>query len=662
MHKSGMDELTLAAEFPAATREDWMKLVARVLKSGDFEKALVGRTYDGIRIEPIYEKAEEVQAPLLAPYGRWRIAQRVDHPDPDAANTLALADLEGGADALTLVIPEAPSARGFGLGARSVDDLDRALRDVKLDLVQLRVEAGREGFAAAALVAALAERRGHALPDLDLDLGIDPIGAMAVSSDPPAPWPTVAEGCAKTLSLLRKHGSKGCAFLADGRPYHEAGGSEAQELAAVLATGVAYLRTLEAGGHDLDAARHAVSFLLVADADQLLTVAKLRALRRLWARIEAACGLEPRPIRLHSETAWRMATRRDPWVNLLRSTLAAFSAGLGGADSIAVLPFTAALGLPDAFARRLARNTQLILLEEANLGRVADPAAGAGGFEALTDALCETAWGLFQEIEREGGIVASLQAGALQARVAAVRSARERAVTTRRQPITGTSEFPDLQETPVTVLLSAAAIPPREGREDSDTSASEPRVGRQRDVARSLSGNRTGPHPGRYRDSRSPSGREIEALPSIRDAEPYERLREASDAQLARTGARPTVFLANLGTPADFTERASFAEAFFAAGGIEATPGDGLVSPETAAAAFAASGARIACLCSSDRLYESQAGPLASALRKAGARAVYVAADPARLQERLPGAGVSYIFAGCDALAVLSEASEAAAA
>jgi methylmalonyl-CoA mutase len=616
-----MDDLTLAAEFPAASRGDWMKLVERVLKGADFE-TLVARTYDGIRIEPIYGKAQESEPPLLARHGRWRIAQRVDHPDPDTANALALADLEGGADALTLVFPEAASARGFGLGARTVDDLDRALRDVRLDLVQLRVEAGSEAFAAGALVAALAERRGHALPDLDLDLGIDPVGAMAASGSLTAPWQTVAECACETLSSLRKHGLKGGAFLADGRPYHEAGAGEAQELAAVLATGLSYLRALETGGHGLDSARDALSFLLVADTDEFLTIAKLRALRRLWTRVEAACGLHPKPIGLHAETAWRMSTRRDPWVNLLRTTVAAFSAGVGGADSIAVLPFTAALGLPDAFARRLARNTQLILLEEANLWRVTDPATGAGGFEALTDALCETAWGLFQEIEREGGILPSLQAGAVQARIAAVRRERERAIATRRQPITGTSEFPDLTEAPVAVLLP---YPPRQAPPHVHDGIGTP-------------------------------------LPSIRDAEPYEGLRDASDAQSARTGARPKVFLANLGTPADFTVRAGFAKTFFEAGGIEAVNTDGLSSPEAVAAAFAASGARLACLCSSDRLYESLAAPVAQALRSAGARAVYVAGDPARLQECFAAAEIACIFAGCDALAVLSEASAAAAA
>ena len=175
-------------------------------------------------------------------------------------------------------------------------------------------------------------------------------------------------------------------------------------------------------------------------------------MRRLWARVEAACGLDPKPLRLHAETAWRMMNRNDPFVNILRTGLAACSAGLGGADSVTVIPYTASLGLADAFARRVARNSQIVLIEESNLARVADPAAGAGGFEALTEELTTTAWAAFQAIEREGGIVASLQAGAIQARIGETRATRAKNVATRREPLTGASEFPFLAEKPVTVL------------------------------------------------------------------------------------------------------------------------------------------------------------------------------------------------------------------
>lgn len=615
-----MDDLSLAAEFPAAAREQWLKLVESALKGADFDKALVSRTYDGLRIEPIYAKAGAAPGTARQQRGPWRVSQRVDHPDPSTAGELALADLEGGADALTVVFDGAPAARGFGLKAASVADLDRALQGVMLDLIQVRLDAGPLGPQAAALAIALAERRGHALADLDLDLGLDPVGALAATGRPSAPG-AEAETPAETLAALNQRGFAGRAFLADGRPYHEAGASEAQELAAVLSTGVHYLRALEHGGDGLEAARDALAFLLVADADEFLTVAKLRALRRLWGRVEDACGLAPRPIRLHAETAWRMTTRRDPWVNMLRATMAAFSAGIGGADAVTVLPFTAALGLPDAFARRIARNTQAILLDESNLWRVADPAAGAGGFEALTNALGERAWALFQEIEREGGIVESLKAGALQGRIAEVRGERERNVARRKDPITGTSEFPDLREAPVSVLVSSplrADAPPRDPQS-------------------------------------------IPPLPSIRSAEPFERLCDASDARQAQTGLRPQVFLANLGPIAAFTARATFAKNVFEAGGIEAPSNDGFGSIEALALAFEGSGARLACLCSSDEIYATQAVAAAEALKSAGAGRVFLAGRPGDLAEPLGKAGVNnYIYIGCDILEALREAQASA--
>lgn len=612
-----MDDLPLAAVFPAATREQWRALVDGVLKGADYEKRLVHRTRDGLRIDALYAAAAPTAQPLRgdgqpAP---WRICQRVDHPDPAEANALALADLAGGGDALALVLAGAPSARGFGLPGP--DAVEAALAGVMLPLIGVRLDAGPHAFEAAAALVALARSRGDALSALDLDLGIDPVGVLASTGRLPVPWSETQARLSSTLSDLDAAGFSGRAFLADGRPFHEAGATEAGELAVVLASALAMLRALEAGGHDLQRAGAAIGFLLVADADEFLTVAKMRALRRLWARVEEACGLPPRPIRLHAETAWRTTTRRDPWVNLLRATTAAFSAGLGGADAVTVLPFTAALGLPDAFARRCARNTQVVLLEESNLWRVVDPAAGAGGFEALTADLCTQAWAQFQAIEREGGIVASLTSGALAGRLAAIREGRDRDLATRRQPITGTSEFPHLAEAPVTVLQPAPKPVP------------------------------------------APEG----ALPSQRFAEPFERLRDASDAHLERTGARPRVFLANLGPIAAFNTRATFARNAFEAGGIEPVTNDGFPDHAAMAEAFRAAGTPLACLCSSDAVYAEQAVAAAQALREAGARTLYLAGRPGDLEAPLRAAGVSRdLYAGCDLLRLLEEAQQLARA
>jgi len=421
---------------------------------------------------------------------------------------------------------------------------------------------------------------------------------------------------------LETHGFRGPFAVADGRVVHNAGGSETQELAYVLSVAVSYLRTLVQSGMTLEAARRAIFLRLSADADQIITIAKFRAARKLWARIEEACGLAPEHIFISAETAWRMMTKHDPWVNMLRGTIAVFAAGVGGADAVTVLPCTNALGLPDRFARRIARNTQLILLEESNLARVADPAAGSGGVEELTKQLCSGAWSLFQEIEKTGGIWNALQSGLLQKKVAAVVATRDKAIATRKEPLTGISEFPNIHESPVSVL----PVPP-----------AAPKAGKTA----------------------------VEPLKPIRLSESFERLRDASDRAFAQAGARPKIFLANLGRIAEFNARATFAKNFFEAGGVEAVSNDGFAGEDgktdlaALVAAFKASGAKLACLCSSDKVYPVEAVAAAQALAAAGATTIYLAGRAGDLEAALKEAGVkNFIFVGCDALATLGAALE----
>jgi methylmalonyl-CoA mutase len=297
--------------------------------------------------------------------------------------------------------------------------------------------------------------------------------------------------------------------------------------------------------------------------------------------------------------------------------MATFSAGLGGADSINVLPHTLALGLPDPFARRAARNTQLVLLEESNLAKVSDPAAGSGGIETLTQQLCEAAWSLFQEIEQAGGVFASLEQNLIQRKVAATRAVREANIARRKEVLTGASEFPNLHEAQVAVLAAKpVALAP-------------------------------------YGEAKF----KFDALPPMRLAAPFERLRDKSDQILKDKGVRPKVFLANLGTPADFTARATFAKSFFETGGIEAVDSEGFTDPAALATAFKASGAALVCLCSSDKTYAGHATAAAKALQAAGARHIYLAGRLGEQEAALRAAGVNdFIFAGGDALAMLQEA------
>jgi methylmalonyl-CoA mutase len=606
-----MTDVPLASEFAPASLEQWRKLVDGVLKGAPFDRKLVARTYDGLRIEPLYPASANA-APVLgrAPATPWRILQRLDHPDPVVANQQARQDLENGATGLVLVFAGSLGAHGFGLEP-SETALRRVLDGIHLDAgIALELD-GCSPAAALALARVIGE---HATKPsaTRIGFGFDPMGAVARGSAEGATWDDAAASHVSAVQDLAQRGFAGPFVVADGRVIHAAGGTEAQELGYVLACAVAYLRMLERAGFVLDRARRLVSFRLAADADQFLSIAKFRALRKLFARVEAACGLAVEPITVSAETAWRMMTRRDPWVNVLRTTIATFAAGLGGADRVSVLPFTAALGLPEAFARRLARNTQLILQEESNLARVTDPAAGSGGIEALTQHLCGTAWAFFHEIEAAGGAHLALTSGLVARRVAAIRHEREAAVARGREPITGTSEFPDIHELPVAVLTPAPA----------QSAATEGGL-----------------------------------LPEIRLAEPFEQLRDAADDYAAKTGSRPKVFLANLGTPSDFTARATFAKNFFEAGGIEAVTNDGFLSTETLVTAFKTSGARFACLCSSNDVYAKDAVAAAAALAKAGAAHLYLAGRGGELENALQAAGVAtFIYSGCDMLKTLRAA------
>ena len=431
----------------AAGEAAWRAAVSKVLKGADAE-TLIRHTADGIPVSPLYPASDAPGPSGSRP--RLAVMPRLDHGEASAADELA-----DGADGLVLVVEGAASARGFGL---DLAGLDAVLRDVDLQGLKLRIDpAPFGGLDALHAVLSVARARRIDPSSLDLDAGLDPLGSIARGSDAPAAWPALTGFMAEGATAIRDLGLAGPIFRASGRPHHEGGASEAQELAAVLGTGVGYLRALEGAGMTLETACASLSFLLVADADEMLTIAKFRALRRLWAHVEQACGLAAAPIRLHAETSWRMMSRRDPYTNLLRTTIACAGAMIGDADAVTVLPFTEPLGLPDGFARRLARNTALVLRDEAGLDRVADPAAGSGALDALTEAFCAEAWDLFQAVEAEGGLAVALANGSWQAGVETARDRRRAELRDGRRRIVGTTVFALPAEAQVAVLKPAPA-------------------------------------------------------------------------------------------------------------------------------------------------------------------------------------------------------------
>jgi len=602
------EPLALAADFPAASRDQWRELVGAVLRrsgvdaSADPEDALSSTTYDGILIKPLYTAGD---APALqrdgvpghppfvrgaTPHGAvragWDVRQRHADPDPACTNAAAHTDLTNGATSLWLVLGEAGLA---------VDDLGRALDGVYLDLAPIVLDAGTDTRAASSAFLTLVTQRGVSADEVAGSLGADPIGVRART------------GAAADLGLLAELAADSASFprlrvaTVDGTVYNDAGGSDCDELAISTAVGVAYLRALTDGGLAVDDALDTLEFRIAVNADQFLSIAKLRAARRIWDRVAELSGAsaDRRGQRQHAVTSAAMMTQRDPWVNMLRTTIGCFAGAVGGAEAITVLPFDAALGLPDDLARRIARNTQSILHDESSLARVIDAAGGSYYIENLTDQLAERAWSTFTAIERAGGALRALDDTTIGALLARTRQVRADDIARRRAPITGVSEFAFIAEQPV--IRTPAAPTPTGG-----------------------------------------------LLPTIRYAQEFEALRDRSDA----APDRPRIFLAALGPVAAHTARVGFASNLFQAAGIEPIVGTGDLAEVIAQ--FEASGTSVVCLCSSDKVYAEAAAPAAAALRGAGADHIWLAGQPgARAESDRSGGVGGYVFAGCDALAVL---------
>jgi methylmalonyl-CoA mutase len=664
--------LALAAQFPAVTRQQWQRLVAKVLKSTSDspERELVTVTADGIEIDPLYVASVDQQGagqhgagnqgvgnqgagqhgvgqhgvghqgpgyPGETPFvrgataagnrGGWDVRQRHEHPDPAVAREQIMEDLEGGVGSLWL---------GLGDGRIPVGALPDVLADVYLGLAGVVLDAGGQFAEAADVFLGTAERRDVPAGALTGCLGADPLGVQAR---------TGAEGGLDDAVVLAVRCSAGFpgvrAIVVDALPFHEAGGTDAEELGCALAAGVEYLRAMREAGLPADAAFGQLEFRYAATADQFATIAKLRAARRAWARVAQQCGVTSGAggQRQHAVSSWPMLTRRDPWNNILRATLACFAAGVGGADAVTIAPFDAAIGQPDRLARRVARNLHALLVEESQVARVIDPAGGSWYVEDLTGQLALHAWTWFQDIERAGGLRAALASGLVAGRLAVSRDARRDALARRREAVTGVSEFPHAGET----LLSRPANDwPAADRPAADGPAADrPAVGA------------------------GPVG-----LPRIRWAQWYEELRDRADAYARKTGAPPELSLILLDGSRPSLARAGQVAALLAPAGITTvltpgtvtpgdgvltpgtvTPGDGALSPGTVTPGDGAlSPGTVAVVCGSPDAAEDDVREAVAAARAQGAATVVVAAgDPAGDQD-VPGAA-ERVTDGMDVLA-----------
>ncbi|MEM1150616.1 MAG: methylmalonyl-CoA mutase family protein, partial [Pseudomonadota bacterium] len=555
------------------------------------------------------------------PFLPWDIRQVFTHPDANTTNSEILRDLERGISSVELKVDCTGSS---GVSLCDAERFSEALDGVRADIAPVSLDhGGGTGTSAAALLALWAEGQTNAKA-FRLDFNIDPLGSLARLGLVEGGLDTAFRRLAALNDALSLRFPLANTIRIDARMVREAGGSIDQELAAGIASAIDTLRRLDSVGVPADRVVPRMIFSFATSANYGLEIAKLRTARLLWARCLEVLNVDAQPMMIQACTASIMLTRYDPWVNMLRSTAACFAAGVGGADIVSVTPFNAPMGVPDELGRRVARNTQIIAQEESHLGKVADPSGGAWFTESMTQEIAESSWGLFQEIEAEGGYGASLMADAFQARVAERRASQRKAISRRKVPITGVSEFPLLDEIPAPVA-DVVFEGSRESVSDAGLKAMVPGY-------------------------KAEGGEDNEAEPfwPIRWAEPFERLRDHAAMREDRTGKRPAIFLATLGPLAEHTARADFARNLFAAGGIEAKAAP--VPPEDHAglvAAWKASGCALVVLCGSDTRYEAEAQSAATALKDAGVQRLYLAG-------RHQAEGIdSLIHVGIDVVATL---------
>jgi methylmalonyl-CoA mutase len=666
-------EERLLEGFPAPSLKEWEQECAHLLVGAPYAQKLLTSTYEGITLRPLYVREDAAGLPHLndlpgaAPYRRgthplghlqapWWVAQELPYPDYETFNRCLRQDLERGQTAVNLLLDEATQAgrdpdqaavgevgKG-GTSIASVIGLEKALAGVDLSRVPLLVQAGSAALPFAALVVALLRRRGQDPMVLRGSLGMDPICGLAQRGKLPLSLQRAYDELALLTRWAKDHAPRMRTVAAYGFPWHEGGGSAVQELAFTLAAAVQHLRELEQRGLGIQDVGPRLLFGLEVGPHFFLEIAKLRAARLLWARVAEACGGDAmaQQVFLHVRSSPVSLTAVDPWVNILRGTTEAFAAIVGGCDSLHVAPFDEALGLPGELARRLARNTQLVLREEAHFDRVVDPAGGSWYVESLTAELAEKAWALFQEIEQEGGLISALAKELPQRQVAATAALRRQNTATRQDVLVGVNRYPDAAEVPPVAEvpdLVAFHAARTERLQELRTSAehtenlkvleklgavleSSPVAQFEAVVEAAAQGATIGEFTQvlRHGEDDRPV---VMPVKSFRAAAGFEALRHRVESWRERTGRTPQVFLANLGPLAGYMPRLDFARSFFQIGGFAVADESWFATPAEAAKAALASGAPVVAIVSTDVRY-AEAVPLLAAALKQGKSAPQV--------------------------------------
>jgi methylmalonyl-CoA mutase len=695
-------DFSTGSEFPKIDHATWVALVETEIKDAPFAKRMTSHLYEGIEIEPLFTEESFPTAgdpsgfPGGAPFARggtllgntlngWDIRQEQAHPDPATANAQILADLEEGVTSIDLRLdgagslgldaddPMAASLTGReGVSLSCAADFDRLLAGVKLDIAGIHFEPGGAFLPLAAAYVAAARRGGVQPSDLLGGFNADPLRVLMRDGALPMPLDAALAEMADLAHWTAHNAPKMRAVEVCTMPYHDAGASAVADLAFAIATGTDYLRVLTESGLAVDDAARQISFSMALGCRFYLATAKIRAARRLWADVVAACGggAEAQRMMLRVSTGRRVLTTRDQTLNILRNTVACYAGAIGVADIITTTPFDAPTGLPTEDARRNARNTHHILREECSLAQVVDPAGGSWYIEWYTEAISRAAWAMFQQVEAQGGMLKAAQTGWVAAQIKPTETAREKDIGTRRVEVVGISEHATLTENDLnqeqpdfTKLAAAAAQRLGAWRAEHATPAglealAAAKPGRGSLTAAAIIAADGGGTLGQIAHALATPG-VVPAVTTPLVVHPYdaafEALRDAATAFAAGHGRnRPRVYLAGIGSIAEQAARKGYAADLFTAGGFDVVATEIKLDVPAAVAGFTASGAKIAVVCSTDKQYVTVLPELVPQLKAAGARNIVLAGNPGPSEAAWRALGIdAFIFVRCDVVGTL---------
>ena len=670
-------------EFTPPTDEEWKAACEALLKGAPFEKKMFTKTYEGITFDPMYTRkhTEDILPkgvmPGMGDYLRgvdaagyigkpWGIAQACDETLPAENNELLRHEHDKGATIYHIVLDtasrtgvdarQAEAVGDTGTSVTTVEDMHVLLTGLDLAKFPLYVYAGANAVPLLALVAAARRASGEDMAEVHGIVGADPIGALAADGKLPASLDAHYDSLAAAARWATANAPHLRTVFVRSDVYSNGGANDVQEVASVLATATAYLRALCERGLTIDEAASQIAFAFSMGANFFLQIAKLRAVRPLWAQIVGAFGgsAEAQKMRIHARPALFFKTIYDPYVNMLRNTTEIFSGVVGGIDSFESAPFDEPIRKGDEFSRRIARNVQIMLQEEFGLLQPIDPAGGSWAVETLTRQMKEKIWAEFQRIEKEGGIIAALRAGSLQESVAAVLAARFKNADLRRDRIVGNNMYPNMTETLLETRAEDTAALKAQRTADIDAYLSDIDV-KHRDealaslrqahsvdnaVEAALAGATIAELMTAVTEG---NGAEmVTAIAPHRWSERFEALRQRTEEYKAEKNDNVKIFLANMGPIPQHKARADFTTGFLQVGAFEVLGNDGFKTVEEAADAARASGADAVVICSTDATYPEIVPALAPKLHEVlpKARVFLAGAAPKDLLETYKEAGI----------------------